>query len=128
EGKVPEPRPVTPIKLPDHYMQGITIDRTVKDGDVIEALGGLQVIATPGSTPGHICFWQPERKILFLGDVLMNLFGLRFPPGIVVVDKAAEVDSLKRIAQLDIQIACFGHGQPITQNAAASIRAFANAH
>ncbi|MFN8561835.1 MAG: MBL fold metallo-hydrolase [Anaerolineae bacterium] len=110
-----------PKKLP-------TVDRTVSDGDVIEALGGLQVIATPGHSPGHVSFWQPERKILFVGDVIMNAFGLsgmRLPFTVSTPDMAENIRSVRKIAELDAKIVCFGHGEPITQDATAKIRAFA---
>lgn len=111
-----------PGKLP-------TVDRTVRDGDVIaEAMGGLQVIATPGHSPGHVSFWQPECKILFAGDVLMNAFGvsgLRLPFTVSTPDMAENIRSVRKIAELDAEIACFGHGEPIMQDAAAKIRACA---
>src|SRR6185436_17575894 len=63
EGTLPIARPDSGLKVPAQTNKGITVDRTVSDGDMIlEALGGLQIIATPGHSPGHISFWQPERK------------------------------------------------------------------
>lgn len=110
-------------------LKGTPVDRTVNDGDVIdEVMGGLQVIATPGHSPGHVCFWQPERKILFAGDVLMNAFslsGLRLPFAIATPDMAEDIRSIRKIAELDAGIACFGHGEPITHDAASAIRALA---
>ncbi len=43
----------------------------LKDGDIID-LGGrtLEVIHTPGHSPGHICLWEAERRWLFTGDIL----------------------------------------------------------
>ena len=32
----------------------------------------LEVIHTPGHTPGHLCFYEPEQKILFSGDTLFR--------------------------------------------------------
>ena len=32
----------------------------------------LQVLLTPGHTPGHVSFFEPEEKILFDGDVLFD--------------------------------------------------------
>lgn len=32
----------------------------------------LTVIATPGHTPGHVAFYNPEEKILFTGDTLFR--------------------------------------------------------
>jgi glyoxylase-like metal-dependent hydrolase (beta-lactamase superfamily II) len=43
----------------------------LEDGDVIE-LGGrrLSVVHTPGHSPGHVAFHEPEREYLVTGDVL----------------------------------------------------------
>jgi glyoxylase-like metal-dependent hydrolase (beta-lactamase superfamily II) len=45
--------------------------------ETIIDLGGLsvQVIATPGHTPGHLSFFIPEEEILFLGDYDLTSFG-----------------------------------------------------
>lgn len=48
-------------------------DRWLDDGDTVE-IGGVafEVIFTPGHTPGHVVFYQPEAKIAFVGDVLFK--------------------------------------------------------
>jgi len=35
------------------------VDERVADGQVLPALGGLRVVATPGHTPGHISLYAP---------------------------------------------------------------------
>ena len=111
---------------PPSRFTGITVDRTVTDGDVIDSLGGLRVIATPGHAPGHVSYWQPERRILFTGDVMMHLFGkLRLPFGAYTVDMEENKRSIQKVARLEPLIACFGHGKPLTQNTSAVIKAFA---
>ena len=32
----------------------------------------LQIITTPGHTPGHVVFYEPEAKVLFTGDTLFR--------------------------------------------------------
>ena len=32
----------------------------------------LQIISTPGHTPGHVTFYEPEAKLLFTGDTLFR--------------------------------------------------------
>lgn len=48
-----------------------SIDRYVQEGDEIQ-LGSLlfQVIETPGHTPGHVSFYLPASRMLFVGDTL----------------------------------------------------------
>jgi glyoxylase-like metal-dependent hydrolase (beta-lactamase superfamily II) len=49
------------------------ITTCLKEGDVI-SFGNttLKVILTPGHTPGHVCFYEPESKTLFTGDTLFR--------------------------------------------------------
>jgi len=102
------------------------VRRDVQGGDTLsEVLGGLQVIFTPGHAPGHICFWQPDRRLLFCGDVVMCLPRLRLPFAAFTVDMEENKRSIKKIAELEAEVVCFGHGQPLTRNAAAQLRAFA---
>jgi glyoxylase-like metal-dependent hydrolase (beta-lactamase superfamily II) len=134
EGKIPVPTPKPStlsgiwrlMRSPKTVFKGITVDQTVAEGDVIPALGGLQVVAVPGHAPGQIAFWQPQRKILIMGDTMMHIFGgLRLPFAVATVDMAEAKRSIKKVAQLDVEIACFGHGNPITENTATQIRLFA---
>jgi glyoxylase-like metal-dependent hydrolase (beta-lactamase superfamily II) len=94
------------------------------DETLPEVLNGLQVIYTPGHTLGSVCFWQPEQRLLFCGDVMLHLRGLGLPLPFVTVDMAENRRSVKRLAELDAQCVCFGHGQPL-HDAAAQLRSFA---
>ena len=40
-------------------------------------------------------------------------------------DPAQAAESFERLAALDIEIACFGHGEPVTQGARVELRAAA---
>ena len=61
-----------------------------------------------------------------MGDTMMHVAGLRLPLAMATPDMDEARRSIQKVAQLDAEIACFGHGQPLTQNAAAQIRAFAD--
>jgi glyoxylase-like metal-dependent hydrolase (beta-lactamase superfamily II) len=44
---------------------------TLADGQALDLAGmHLEVLHTPGHTPGHCCFWVPEEGALFSGDQL----------------------------------------------------------
>ncbi len=48
----------------------------LRDDAVIDlGLLKVQVIATPGHTPGHLSFYCPEEEVLFLGDYDLTSFG-----------------------------------------------------
>lgn len=95
------------------------VRREVQDGEILpEVLNGLQVILTPGHTHGHVSFWQPDRRLLFCGDVVMRLPRLRLPFAPFTVDMAENKRSIKKIAELNAEVVCFGHGQPLMHDAA----------
>lgn len=98
----------------------------VQDGETLpEVLNGLQVMLTPGHTPGHVSFWQPDRRLLFCGDVVMRLPRLRLPFAAFTVDMGENKRSIKKLAELNAEVVCFGHGQPLLHDTAAQLRTFA---
>jgi glyoxylase-like metal-dependent hydrolase (beta-lactamase superfamily II) len=107
--------------------KGTPVDRVVADGEILaDVFGGLQVLYTPGHSPGHIALWQPEKKVLITGDVVMNVpNALRLPLAAFTYNMAENKRSLKRLALLDAQVICFGHGTPLLEQAAAQLRTFA---
>lgn len=52
-------------------------DRFLKEGEIIELEPGItvEVIHSPGHTPGHLCFYFREMETLFLGDIDLTRFG-----------------------------------------------------
>jgi glyoxylase-like metal-dependent hydrolase (beta-lactamase superfamily II) len=97
------------------------VDRALQDGNVIDALGGLQVIHTPGHTPGSIAFYQPEWRILFCGDIFFNRNpmtgkdGLQLSLPLFTLDKAQVQESARKLAALPVEVLCFGHGEAIVK-------------
>ena len=60
---------------PDKESQSIPgLDRPVVDGETV-AFGAqsFSVIATPGHTAGHVCYWCAESHLAFVGDTLFSL-------------------------------------------------------
>ena len=99
------------------------IDIQLEGDEVLKPLNGLKVIHTPGHTPGSICLFSPQNRMLIVGDAL-NRRGnnLRPPLKMVSTDRAQALDSVKKIAELDFDILCFGHGQPLTRHANTKIQ------
>lgn len=102
------------------------VDREVEDGDVLEFGGGTVVIAVPGHTDGSIALHLPERGVLFTGDAVANVG--RTMLGVFNTDRARAVESLHRLATLEVDTAVFGHGDPITQGAAVALLGAARSH
>jgi glyoxylase-like metal-dependent hydrolase (beta-lactamase superfamily II) len=135
EGKEFIPRPaketLSPLSrlmvAPEALAKGTSVDREIGEGDILpEVLGGLQVIFTPGHSPGHVSFWQPEKRILFCGDVMMRLpWGMSLPITTYTYDMAENKRSIQKLARLNPEVVCFGHGVPLTQNASETVQKLA---
>jgi glyoxylase-like metal-dependent hydrolase (beta-lactamase superfamily II) len=82
-------------------------------------------VAVPGHTPGSLAFYLPRHRILFAGDAAARGPDGKVMCGVFNVDRAGAAASFRRLAALDIAVACFGHGEPLTEGAAAAFRAAA---
>ncbi len=131
ENQLPYPKVITkllhipPFSLsrPLVYVQPSEVDIQVEGGEVFSPLGGLQVIHTPGHTRGSISLFSPKKRLLMVGDALNKRHKeMRLPPKMVSTDLSQAVDSVRRIAQLDFDTLCFGHGRPITKDASAKVQ------
>jgi glyoxylase-like metal-dependent hydrolase (beta-lactamase superfamily II) len=96
------------------------VDRRIKSGDRV---GPLQVVPTPGHTPGCLSFWWPERRALFAGDAISTWpeFAAGWPG--LTLDNDQNLRSVGQLTDFgDAEILGIGHGEPITRGAAAEIR------
>lgn len=75
--------------------------RILHDGNIVD-LGGriVTVLHTPGHSPGHMCFWEPERGYLFTGDLVYKDTLLAYYPS---TDPQAYLKSFERIAELPVR-------------------------
>jgi glyoxylase-like metal-dependent hydrolase (beta-lactamase superfamily II) len=98
--------------------------RPVVDGDVLGEAGfDMEVVHTPGHTPGHISLLVPSRQALIAGDAAANVFGRLAPPvGLYTEDAESMRRSIERLAGLDFDTACFGHGGALRGHAATRFR------
>lgn len=98
--------------------------RTVTDG---EDVFGLQIVDTPGHTPGHIAVFDPDSRVLVAGDALTNTIdGLQGPMSEFTVDLPTAEESVRKLAALEPQVILLGHGPPVQRDAAAQLRRLAS--
>ena len=101
----------------------LTDPKPLLDGDVLPGLGGLQVVHTPGHTPGSVCFYAPAPRLLFTGDVLQLRQGRLVGPHHVFSDDLAEARrSVARLAELDADTILFAHYPPLRGGAREALR------
>ena len=92
----------------------IEVDEILTDGQILPVLGGLQVVETPGHSPGHLSFYVPSVRVLFCGDSMKSSDkGLRASRSRNNWDQALADESVKKLSTLGAQIVCPGHGPVI---------------
>lgn len=113
-------------RQPDHFMAqlfhrtctgpGHPVTRRLEEGDEV---AGFMVLDAPGHSAGHVAFWRESDRVLVLGDVLNSadpftgIPGLREPKPYFTPDPARNRESARRLAELEPELACFGHGPPV---------------
>jgi len=99
-----------------------SVDERLKDGDAIEAGGGMVAYHTPGHTPGHTSYYLPHRKILFSGDLFMAQGKEAFlsAPEYTQDGQTAQI-SARRISQLPVDALLTYHGGPFPTGGHAQI-------
>lgn len=102
---VPTPRPLTALA----------------DGDDVF---GLQIVGTPGHTPGHMSVYDKVGGLLVAGDALGTRGGPLAgsnPPN--TEDMAAARASVVKLGKLTFETLLVGHGEPILTGASAQVAA-----
>lgn len=101
------------------------VDVVLQDGSVLDILGGVRVIHTPGHTAGSICLHIPSSGLAIVGDAFsIKPWGLELPTPVSTVDMNLARRSLSRLADLDLRVICPSHGKPYEGDASGRIRDF----
>lgn len=98
------------------------IQRLLTDGEVLPFCGGVDVIHTPGHTPGHICLFVREGGVLITGDALnMQRDMLCGPNPQYTQDMDRAHHSLECMKNYAIQTVLCYHGGVFTGNFEAAL-------
>ena len=99
--------PPAPYQSTEYAVKAAPATKTIEDGDVID-LGDrhLEVIHTPGHSPGGIALWEAATGILFSGDIVYD--------GPLIEDtyhaNAADyLNSMKRLLDYPVRVVHGGH-------------------
>lgn len=119
QGMMRQDTDVLLARLPD-----LRFAKLLQDGDVLPYGGGIQIIHTPGHTPGHISIYVPGEGLLLAADELRvvdeELVG---PLDVATPDMKQAILSLDKLLELDIrQILCYHGGLYSDADTAATLR------
>lgn len=113
-------RPIAEAVMPKvPPAQPVKVDREVEDGDTT-AVGGV-IVGVPGHTPGSIALLVPDRRVLFTGDTIAFFEGNPIL-GVFNIDREEAIRSVRKQAEFEFDVVCFGHGDPIVGDADRPIR------
>jgi len=99
-----------------------------------ERVGSLEVVASPGHTPGHVAFLDTRDRTLIAGDALTSLgrveaptqFYWRFPLAAHATwDKAKALESARALRAVQPSLLVAGHGPAVRSPASAMDQAIA---
>ena len=97
-----------------------------------DRVGNLEVVASPGHSPGHVSFVDGRDRALLAGDVyttygsaaVTSHFYLRFPLAAMATwDKAKDLESARALRELDPSLLAVGHGPALREPGQAMDRA-----
>lgn len=93
----------------------------VRDG---ETIGDFTAYHTPGHTPGHTVYHHEDLGVMLFGDLVSEDNGeLETPPWPLAYSNSRNRDSFRALAArgLEFEIACMGHGDPLTSGGAGAL-------
>jgi len=88
----------------------------------VPTMPGWKLLHTPGHTPGHVSFWNPQTRVLIAGDafittnqesafaVLMQSPEIHGPPMYYTTDWENARVSVRKLAALEPEVVVTGHG------------------
>jgi glyoxylase-like metal-dependent hydrolase (beta-lactamase superfamily II) len=96
------------VTFPDHILYG---------GEVIHTgIFDLEVIWTPGHSPGHICLYEPQNKFLFSGDHILPVITPNISFNVLSGDNplGTYLYALNKLRNLQVKKVLPGHENPFT--------------
>ncbi len=104
-------------------LEPVGVDESLEDGEHLDLAGGIRVIFTPGHTPGHLSLYLERSKVLVAGDALTAEGGrLNGPNPSATLDTGEAAQSVRRLAELDVQTVVCYHGGVVGEDANGQLR------
>ncbi|KQZ87704.1 MBL fold metallo-hydrolase [Phycicoccus sp. Root563] len=106
----------------------LTVGETFTDGQVVPFAGGIEVVHTPGHSPGHAAYLHRASGVLITGDSIFNVRGLRWPIKAFCTNFAMTTRTAHRLSELEYTTAAFTHGPHLSEQPRDQIRRFLASH
>jgi len=103
---------------PQAYQELASESFPIEDGQEISVGNyNLQVLWTPGHSPGHVCLYEPSLKVLFSGDHLLPTITPHVAQFMEDTDPLTDyLNSLEKIEKLDVKIVLPAHEETFTNH------------
>lgn len=112
-------------RAPSGSFASVAVAQELSDGDVLPVAGGLQVIHTPGHTPGHISLLHSDSGVLITGDAIFNMLSRRTWPFAAFCTSFTQTTQTAHVlGELEYETAAFTHGPEIRDTGRDAVRAF----
>ena len=115
---------MAPVRTCFHQLPA---DLTAHAGEILASdAGDFEIVITPGHSPGHLCLYNRRHRVLFSGDHMLEKISpnIGWHPGIDALGDYLE--SLRAVAELDIDVVLPSHGHPFRGHRAWIARAIAS--
>jgi len=92
-------------------VERVPVDQLVSDKELLPWCGGIEIVHTPGHTPGHISLYLASSKTLIAGDAVVienGMLDIANPQ--FTLDLVAAVQSVRRLMTYDIERLYCYHG------------------
>ena len=101
----------------------VKVDVILRDGDVIDVLGGIKAIMLSGHSEGNMGLYGQPRRLMFSSDTIRVMGDKLMPPHPrFTEDPKSAISAIKRLSELDFNIMLPGHGKPIMSNASEKVK------
>lgn len=104
----------TPAMKEIDYYTGFEVDYLLDSSFTLNGGSDIRIIEVPGHSPGSVCVYLPQEKIIFTGDHVLRNISPNISKYVGIRDSLGSyLSSLKKLKDLDVRKGLPGHGAPI---------------
>ena len=112
-------------RLPGQGFPPVAVSAELTPGETLDVAGGLEVVHTPGHTPGHVSLLHRGTGVLVTGDAIWNMRRrLSWPFLAFCTDARLTQQTADVLGDLEYDVAAFTHGPEIRGGAREAVRGF----